>query len=221
MMENARPNRRSIRLPDYDYATAGAYFITICTQQKEYRFGHITNDEMTLNDAGRMISERILAIPAQFPSALIDSYVVMPNHIHFIITLLGYRVDRVGAGHRARPLSDANAAADTPYAKNDAPGVDAPGVDAPDNTPGPISGPVGPNAGGHDGPPLQGIIAWFKASTTNYYIKSVKAGLYPVFDRRLWQRNYYEHIIRTDAAYNLIDEYIRTNPQRWAEDRLR
>jgi hypothetical protein len=68
---------------------------------------------------------------------------------------------------------------------------------------------------------LSDVVGWFKANTTNYYIKGVKAGRYPVFDKRLWQRNYYEHIIRTEAAYTLIDEYIRTNPERWAEDKLR
>ena len=256
------PSRRSVRLPEYDYASAGSYFITICTQHKEHRFGHVAHDEMILNEAGLMIEERILAIPDRFPTALIDSQVVMPNHIHFIITLLDYvpvstgithldgnddlGVDPVGAAHRARPLSDANAAADTPDIKNNAPGVDAFGND--DVLKSPItSGPVGPKAGGHDGPPLHGnvdsrrepisldenvdsqsqppnlseIIGWFKASSTNYYIKGVKEGYYPPFDRRLWQRNYYEHIIRTDAAYKLIDEYIQTNPQRWAEDRLR
>ena len=241
MMEPV-PSRRSVRLPEYDYASAGSYFITICTQHKEHRFGQIANDEMCLNQAGNMVSERILAIPDRFPGTLIDSYVVMPNHIHFIITLLGYAPvhlgDAVGAGHRARPLSDANAAADTLITKNEAPGVEAPGMDVPGNdnvSKSPItSGPVGPKAGGHDGPPLHGsidsrqqaihlgnIIGWFKASSTNYYIKGVKEGYYPPFDRRLWQRNYYEHIIRTDAAYKLIDEYIQTNPQRWAEDRLR
>jgi REP element-mobilizing transposase RayT len=74
---------------------------------------------------------------------------------------------------------------------------------------------------GGDRPSVSDVVGWFKSWTTNQYIRGVKAGVYPVFDKRLWQRNYYEHIIRTETAYNQIAEYIRTNPERWAEDRLR
>lgn len=242
-------SRRSVRLNGYDYTTADSYFITVCTQHKEHRFGHIADDIMWLNEAGRMVAERIQAIPARFPGTLIDSYVVMPNHIHFILTLLEYVPNggHVGAAHRGRPLSDTSVAADKPPETKNVPGVEAPGA----STPGTfgisddsdwlgLSGPMGPKAGGHDGPPLQinesedvndpvahnvpsvsDVVGWFKASTTNYYIRGVKKGRFPGFDRRLWQRNYYEHIIRTGVAHNQIDEYIQTNPQRWADDRLR
>ena len=253
--------RRSIRLKEYDYAADGAYFITVCIQHKEHRFGHIADGEMVLNEAGRMIAERIQAIPAKFPGTLIDSFVVMPNHIHFILSLLGYVPNiglipndksvpnggYVGAAPRGRPLSDRQGRPDMLPTENDNLGS---GIMPDESDWLSISGPIGPKAGGHEGPPLQinvpvvgnatdgsdsvennvkasnvpslsEVVGWFKASTTNYYIKGVKAGTYPAFDRRLWQRNYYEHIIRTEAAYNQIEQYIRANLQRWAEDRLR
>ncbi|WP_375448610.1 hypothetical protein [uncultured Fibrella sp.] len=253
-------SRRSIRLDEYNYSLEGSYFITICVERKEHRFGHITDGTMWPNEAGQMISERILAISSKFPGTLIDSYVVMPNHIHFIITLLGYNPNGryVGAAHRGRPISDRQGRPDVLSIEEDSPN--------PETIPANLDwlgfgGPIGPKAGGHDGPPLHvndpavgcasdvndpaigrasnlndpaidhidpiinvpsaaDVVGWFKASTTNYYIRGVKEKRFPAFDRRLWQRNYYEHIIRTEAAYNQIDEYIRTNPLRWAEDRL-
>ena len=89
-------DRHSIRLDGYDYTTNAAYFITICTRHKEHRFDHIIDGVMPLNEAGLMVEERIRFIPVRFPGTLIDSYIVMPNHVHFIITLLGYHpVDKL------------------------------------------------------------------------------------------------------------------------------
>ncbi|OIN59692.1 hypothetical protein BLX24_07440 [Arsenicibacter rosenii] len=74
--------------------------------------------------------------------------------------------------------------------------------------------------GDHVGSPLRDIVGWFKTMTTNEYIRNVKHNGWPRFDKRLWQRNYYEHIIRTDRAFNNITTYIIENPQRWRSDRL-
>ena len=72
--------------------------------------------------------------------------------------------------------------------------------------------------GGHTGPPLYEIVGWFKTMTTNEYIAGVKSGLYPPFDRRVWQRNYYEHIIQNKEEYRKTGQYIDENPLRWTED---
>jgi REP-associated tyrosine transposase len=66
---------------------------------------------------------------------------------------------------------------------------------------------------------LQKVIQWFKTMTTNEYIRGVKAGSWPSFNGRLWQRNYYEHIIRDEDSLNRIRQYIVNNPTRWAFDR--
>ncbi|MFN3920772.1 MAG: transposase, partial [Methylohalobius sp.] len=73
--------------------------------------------------------------------------------------------------------------------------------------------------GAHAGAPLPKIIQWFKTMTTNEYIRGVKQLGWTPFRGRLWQRNYYEHIIRTEDALRRIRRYIATNPLRWHLDR--
>lgn len=74
--------------------------------------------------------------------------------------------------------------------------------------------------GEHVGSPLARVVQWFKTMSTNEYIRGVKQLGWPPFDRRLWQRNYYEHIIRNQLAYNNIANYINNNPVRWDEDKF-
>ena len=78
-------SRRSIRLSGYDYAQSGAYFVTVCTQKRACLFGSITNSEMQLNEAGRIVQAVWLELPVRFPQVGVDSLIVMPNHIHGII----------------------------------------------------------------------------------------------------------------------------------------
>jgi len=86
-------HRRSIRLKDYDYSQAGAYYVTINVQNRECLFGNIVNYEMILNDAGKMIEEQWLALLERFPDIELDVYQIMPNHAHGIIVI----VEPVGA----------------------------------------------------------------------------------------------------------------------------
>jgi REP element-mobilizing transposase RayT len=72
--------------------------------------------------------------------------------------------------------------------------------------------------GEHAGLPLHHVVQWFKTMTTNEYIRGVKMLGWKPFNKRLWQRNYYEHIIRDDDDFNYIAEYIMNNPQKWKED---
>jgi putative transposase len=80
-------HRRSIRLKGYDYTSAGAYFITIATYQRECLFGEIVDGEMILNDYGRVADEFWRAIPKHFPNVELGAFVIMPNHIHGIIVI--------------------------------------------------------------------------------------------------------------------------------------
>lgn len=80
-------HRKSIRLKGYDYSQAGLYFITICCANRECLFGEIKNNEMILNDAGKIANECWLEIPKHFPNAILHEHIVMPNHIHGIIEL--------------------------------------------------------------------------------------------------------------------------------------
>jgi REP element-mobilizing transposase RayT len=78
-------HRRSIRLPEFDYKQAGAYFVTICTQNRESLFGEAVDGEIQLNDAGRLVEASWQDLTSRFADISLDVFVVMPNHIHGII----------------------------------------------------------------------------------------------------------------------------------------
>ena len=178
-------HRRSIRLKDWDYSRTGMYFVTICAQNRVCLFGDVVNGDMRLNDAERMVEKWWSELNHKFPTVQTDQFVVMPNHVHGIIAI-------VGADLRVCPH-------DLPVCP------DEPGAHT--------------SAGAHIGVPLQRIVQWFKTMTTNEYIRGVKQFGWPRFDRRLWQRNYYEHIVRNDDELNRIREYIMNNPLKWELDR--
>jgi len=92
-------HRRSIRLKNYDYSQTGAYFVTICTKEKECSFGEINKEQMKLSPTGRIANDCLIAIPKHFENAKVDTFVVMPNHVHFIIIM---NHDRRGVACNAR-----------------------------------------------------------------------------------------------------------------------
>ena len=79
--------RRSIRMRGYDYSLAGAYFVTVCTQDRLCLFGNVNNEQMTLNQAGQMVYEQWLDLPKRFPESAIDEFTMMPNHLHGILII--------------------------------------------------------------------------------------------------------------------------------------
>jgi putative transposase len=85
-----RHHRRSIRLKGYDYSQAGAYFVTICTQDRACLFGDVVNGEMLLNAAGRMVQTVWDDVPNHYPGVELDAFVVMPNHVHGIVVVAGF-----------------------------------------------------------------------------------------------------------------------------------
>jgi len=95
-------NRRSIRLKGYDYSQAGAYFVTICTQNRKYMFGHVVDGEMVLNDAGRMVQTVWDEIPKFYHGIEIDEFVIMPDHVHGIIVLVGEQGQPRGVARTGR-----------------------------------------------------------------------------------------------------------------------
>ena len=92
-------HRRSIRLRDYDYAQAGAYFVTICTYRRVCLFGDMVNSCMQLNDYGQIVTAHWDDLVNHYPHVELDVFVVMPNHVHGIIAL----TDNVGAGLKPAP----------------------------------------------------------------------------------------------------------------------
>jgi len=95
MPGHAAHRRRSIRLHDYDYSATGAYFITICTQGRACLFGEVVDGAMCLNGTGAMIESVWNLLPQRYPGITLDAFVVMPNHIHGIVSIDG----PVGAIH--------------------------------------------------------------------------------------------------------------------------
>jgi putative transposase len=95
-------NRRSIRLKGYDYTQLGAYFVTICSLNRVYLFGRIRGDEMDLNENGKIVRKTWHELPKHYASIELDAFVVMPNHLHAIISIEEYDV---GAGFKPAPRS--------------------------------------------------------------------------------------------------------------------
>ena len=88
-LADMKPNRRSIRLPGYDYASAGWYFVTICCHKRQNLFGEIRQGEMALNAAGEMVEEWWNKIPEKFPDIELGEFQIMPNHFHAIVINVG------------------------------------------------------------------------------------------------------------------------------------
>ena len=89
------PNRRRLRLPDYDYSSPGAYFLTIVTSRRDCLFGEVVDSVMQTNAAGVMVWDWWARLESKFPWITADESIVMPNHVHGILL--------VGADPRVRP----------------------------------------------------------------------------------------------------------------------
>ncbi len=96
-----KQNRRSIRLKGYDYSQKGAYFVTICTHNRKCILGHVESRNIRLNGIGLMVQKAWLELPLYYKEIDIDEFVIMPNHLHGIILI-------VGAGPRACPKDGVN-----------------------------------------------------------------------------------------------------------------
>ena len=93
-------HRRSIRLQNYDYSQAGAYFVTICVQERVCLFGDVVDGAMQVGNIGRIISVCWAEISDHFPTVDLDAFVIMPNHVHGIIVLRNNVASAVGEGNR-------------------------------------------------------------------------------------------------------------------------
>jgi putative transposase len=228
-------HRRSIRLKGYDYARRGAYFVTLCVQNRECALGEIVGGEMHPNRAGRMIEKWWLELNHKFAAVDTDEYVIMPNHFHGIVIIvnpaptIGADFGAVGADLRVGPVTDVGAVVGADLCVGPVTDVRADLRVGPVTDVGAIVGAdlrVGPAPGldlvqsEHVGSPLPTIVQWFKTMTTNEYIREVKQSGWPPFPGKFWQRNYYEHIVRDEADLARIRAYLQNNPAKWALDQL-
>jgi len=205
--EETGRHRRSIRLKDYDYSQSGAYFITICTHNRECLFGEIVGEDMLLNNAGTMVESGWNAIPDRFPGVSLDASIIMPNHAHGIIVI---EDAAVGANlvFAQEPNAQQPVGANLVFAQDSDARRVAQGriQDSPLRPAGTLPGTVGR------------IIQAYKSVTTHEYTVGVKQHGWPAFGGRIWQRNYYEHVIRGEKDLNALREYILNNPLKWALD---
>ena len=183
-------HRRSIRLAGYNYSEFGYYFITICTENRLCLFGEIKNDEMILNDLGKIVEEEWLNTEKIRPNVELNEFVVMPNHIHGIV-IIKYKMEIGGRGVLQ-------------YARNNKQGEYQSGGEyqfAPTTR---LRSPT---------QTIGSIIRGFKSATAK------RINIYRGFIAPVWQRNYYEHIIRAENDYNSICRYIMLNSSMWVRDR--
>ena len=161
--------RKSPRLYGYDYTQRGAYFVTICTNNKKQIFwnNYISNPidypQIQLSNLGKIADETVQTITEKY-NVSIDKYVIMPNHIHMIVFMPG-----VGTTARVAPTWS-----------------------------------------------LSQIIGAYKSIVASKWLKICKVNNIIMGD--LWQRSYYEHVIRDDNEYQSIWQYIDTNPIKWTDD---
>jgi len=155
-------------LQGYDYSSPGAYFVTICTQNRECLFGDIVNGKMVLNDIGKIVADEWIKTGDIRDEIELDAWVVMPNHFHGIVMI------RRG---------------DRPVAP----------------TPTPLPGPRPKSIGS--------LMSGFKSAVTKRINKIRQTPGISV-----WQRNFYEHIIRNETELGNIRQYIINNPLNWRSD---
>ena len=147
-------HRHSIRLIEYDYSRSGAYFITICTHNRECIFGEIVDRVMNYTELGNIAASHWQNLARHHPNIEIDESIVMPNHLHGIIIIDG----------SSKPISE--------------------------------------------------IIRGFKTFSARQINKLLDRTGIPV-----WQRNYYERIIRSEDELNNVRQYVINNPANWNEDK--
>ena len=251
-MPRELPKRATIRWQGYDYAQQGAYYLTICTDDRRHWFGRITDGVMHPSAIGQLAQQCWDAIPEHIPHVDVGEFIVMPNHVHGIVVIRerlvradGAVVVPVGADHdrpgiapdhdRPGTVPDHNATppTGTPDAINDGPdhgtsttpnaqmradhdrplrpradpGARPPATDVPPKRTMPVV-PVGS---------LGRIVRAYKSAVTRM---AYRDGLLP-HGTPVWQRNYWDRVIRDVAEHERIAKYIRDNPMNWQRDRFR
>jgi REP element-mobilizing transposase RayT len=192
-------NRRSTRLQGYDYTQPGAYFVTLVTWQRYCLFGEIVHGMMQLNPIGKIIQSEWQRLPRHFHNIRLDAFMVMPNHVHGTIV-----IESVATRQPPYEIPDSNHP--MPDQMNDCPD----GSPLPSRSPLQTTLPNGPMPNS-----LGAMIGQFKSRATK------RIWSLPGMDHcPIWQRNYYEHIVRDDQDFINIWNYIDTNPQEWQEDQL-
>jgi REP element-mobilizing transposase RayT len=174
----SRHHRRSIRLPTYDYASRGAYFLTLCTFQGELLFGSIIGEAVALSPLGHIVEDEWIRSEAVRQEIELDQFVVMPNHLHAVVWI-------------ARESHATNwATAGSPY------------IGRQFALCGPGKRTVSSLVGGFKSAVTRRINEW----------RDTPGSL-------VWQRDFYERVLRNESELERARQYILDNPRKWAEDK--
>ena len=182
--------RKTIRLQGYDYTQPNAYFVTIVAYRRKCVFGEIVDGMMRLNEWGKTIPECWSAIPDHYCAVLVDEFAVMPNHIHGIMIICEKNI---------KPVHPVVVGATQWVAPT------KPGSHTENKMRGGKNIIVSNSIGS--------MLGQFKSAATKRIRPSGDTPGAPI-----WQRNYWEHIIRDQNELGRIREYFRNNPLPWDSD---
>ena len=223
------------RHPEWDYGTDAAYFITICTDHRIHYFGEIYNGIIQLSPIGEYAENFWYEIPLHFPFVKLGAFIVMPNHIHGIIIINKNNFKKIDHPHpHPQPVETQNFASLPPQPSSIPPSSIPPPSETPlppssipppsEKSP-PSETPLPPpsetpstnypptkNKFGPQSQNLASIIRGYKIGVT----KSAKK----INSNWKWQTRYHDSIIRNEASFKRITEYIINNPKNWGEDRF-
>jgi putative transposase len=216
----AKHHRRSIRLKAYDYSSLGYYFITLCIHDRWIRmFGDVDNGKMVLNDCGIIANEWIGKLSGQYGDVLVDSYVIMPNHVHLILHIVAESVGSVGAIHElphpVDPVSPVGVIHELPLQYDD---INIQHNELPPRNQHQLPQQETDNVSYRKNRrvmTIPKIIGYYRMNTGKHINAICKTSGNPV-----WQRNYWEHIIRNENEHIRISQYIIENSLNWDLDQL-
>ncbi len=188
----------SARLHNWDYSSNGAYFITICTQNKEHYFGTINDGKMVLSEIGKLVEQFWIEIPNQFLFIELGNFVIMPNHVHGIIIINKLHTN---SQVETRFISSNNSNT------TDETRLIASLQEQPIKNGG-FAGDKNPMF--HEN--ISKIIRWYKGRCS-FEIRKIHADFG-------WQSRFHDHIIRNANSFENIQNYIQENPERWENDKF-
>ncbi len=189
--------RKTLRLKNYNYSDAGSYFITICTKDREYLFGKIIDGVMELNNSGIIAHKMLQGIPNMHNNIVLDQFVVMPNHLHAIIAI----VDQISVGNASEPKIKNTKEIEN--STNDIKIAENLNMRSEINT-----------TNDRTKMEIPKIIQSYKSEVTKR-IKNISGNK---SKSSIWQKSYYDRIIRNEKEFENIQEYIFYNPIKWNLD---
>ena len=210
MYNRYKHHRKSNRLKSWDYSKVGAYFVTICVKNRECLFGNIHNNNMILNEYGKIVHQFWYSLVKKYTNIDLDEFVVMPNHVHGIIIIKKRVDDEVESKNKTRSVGAIHELP-LPNDDNQNPGYSQTNNDY-KNLPDELN-EFTKYIIKRRRMLLSKIVGYYQMNTSKIinHMRDMKGN-------SMWQRNYYDEIIRDPDHFMNVRRYIRNNPKNWTED---